>query len=102
MGTDNSFCLFVDPVPLTGACCSAEGACQEMTEEDCISAGNEWMGAETVCLGDNNENGIDDACEGLQEIPTLSEWGMLIMALLLLASGTVAVICRRRVVAISE
>ncbi len=35
-------------------------------------------------------------------IPTLSEWGMIILALLLLASGTVAVIRRRRVVAISE
>jgi hypothetical protein len=30
------------------------------------------------------------------EIPTLSEWGMLIMALLLLAAGTVAVVRRRR------
>ena len=31
-----------------------------------------------------------------QDIPTLSEWGMIILALLLLASGTVAVIRRRR------
>lgn len=36
------------------------------------------------------------------EVPTLSEWGMIILALLLLASGTVVVIRRRRVVAISE
>ncbi|MEE9553868.1 MAG: IPTL-CTERM sorting domain-containing protein [candidate division Zixibacteria bacterium] len=101
MGVDNVFCLFADQVPLSGACCSAEGACQEMTEEDCISAGHEWLGAETVCLGDNNDNGIDDACES-QDVPALSEWGVIILALLLLASGTVAVIRRRRVVAISE
>jgi len=81
----------------TGACCSAEGACQEMTEEDCISADHEWMGAGTVCLGDNNNNGIDDACE-LQEVPTLSEWGLIVLALLILAMGTVAVIRRQRAV----
>jgi len=34
-----------------------------------------------------------------EEIPTLSEWGMIIMALLILAIGTVAVIRRRRAVA---
>ncbi|UCC79630.1 MAG: IPTL-CTERM sorting domain-containing protein, partial [Candidatus Zixiibacteriota bacterium] len=32
-------------------------------------------------------------------VPTLSEWGMLILALLLLAVGTVAVVRRKRVVA---
>jgi len=31
-----------------------------------------------------------------QEIPTLSEWGMIILALLLLATGTIAVIRRQR------
>ena len=34
-----------------------------------------------------------------QDIPTLSEWGMIILALLILAVGTVAVIRRRRAVA---
>ncbi len=38
------------------------------------------------------------ALEESQEIPTLNEWGMLIMALLLLVTGTVAVI-RKRIVA---
>jgi hypothetical protein len=33
---------------------------------------------------------------GAQEIPTLSEWGLLILTLLLLAFGTIAVIRRRR------
>ncbi|GEM_PF-1595686 len=35
-------------------------------------------------------------------IPTLSEWGMIVLALLLLAVGTVAVIRRRRAVAVGE
>lgn len=38
------------------------------------------------------------ALEETQEIPTLNEWGMLIMALLLLAIGSVAVVRRRKVV----
>ncbi len=48
-----------------GACCSAEGVCVEMTEEECLAGGRYWMGPGTVCLGDGNENGIDDACEEL-------------------------------------
>jgi len=37
-----------------------------------------------------------------EEIPTLSEWGMIVLALLLLTGGTVAVIRRRKAVAASE
>lgn len=33
-----------------------------------------------------------------EEIPTLSEWGLIILALLLLAAGTIAVVRRRRAV----
>jgi hypothetical protein len=36
------------------------------------------------------------ALEESQEIPTLSEWGMLILALLLLAIGSVAVVKKRK------
>jgi hypothetical protein len=75
----------------TGACCSPGGDCQAMTEEDCIASDGQWLGAGTECLGDGNENGIDDACE-IQEIPTLSEWGMIFLALLLMAAGTTAVV----------
>ena len=37
-----------------------------------------------------------------EEIPTLSEWGMIVLALLLLAAGTVAVIRRRKAVTTVE
>ncbi len=37
----------------------------------------------------------------LDPVPTLSEWGMIILALMLLALGTVCIIGRRRAVAIS-
>ena len=42
------------------------------------------------------------ASEGAQEeVPTLSEWGMIVLGLLLLASGTVAVVRRRKVNAVN-
>ena len=44
------------------------------------------------------ENGVYRFTE--DQIPTLSEWGMLIMALLLLAAGTIAIIKRRKEVTV--
>ncbi|MCH7719556.1 MAG: hypothetical protein IH988_01015 [Planctomycetes bacterium] len=33
----------------TGACCSPEGECTEITEADCLDAGNEYQGDDTDC-----------------------------------------------------
>jgi bacillopeptidase F len=44
---------------------------------------------------DSDGDGIGDACD-TQDVPTLSEWGMLILGLLLLAAGTIAVVGNRR------
>jgi Thrombospondin type 3 repeat len=44
---------------------------------------------------DTNNNGIGDACEF---VPTVSEWGIIVMTLLVITSGTL-VFARRRVVA---
>ncbi len=82
----------------TGACCLTDGSCQEGTENQCITGGGEWLGLGTVCLGDNNGNGIDDACEELQQVPTLSQWGLMAMGLLLLAFGTVAIVRKRKAI----
>ena len=46
---------------------------------------------------DSDGDGIGDACD-VQEIPTLSEWGMIVLMLLLLTAGTVAVIRRHGLV----
>jgi subtilisin family serine protease len=43
---------------------------------------------------DSDADGYGDVCDP-QDIPTLSEWGMIMMALLLLAVGTVALVRRR-------
>ncbi len=41
-----------------GACVVTDGAC-------CSNVAGEFLGAETRCLGDNNNNGSDDVCEAL-------------------------------------
>jgi hypothetical protein len=46
------------------ACCPPSGAfCVHRTPEECHSVGGIPQGPGTVCLGDNNGNGMDDACE---------------------------------------
>lgn len=63
--------------------------------------GNFYLADSSCCVGAGQ--GGDDigalgvGC-GLSTIPTLSEWGLLIMALLLLATGTVGIVRRRRIV----
>ncbi len=44
---------------------------------------------------DENDNGIPDECA--PDIPTVSEWGLIVMSLLLLAAGTLVVGRRRSV-----
>jgi hypothetical protein len=62
------------------------GACEDgLTQADCLLARGTYHGAGANCLGDSNGNGIDDLCEEAP-IPTVSEWGLLILALMLLTS----------------
>lgn len=49
------------PPPPTGACCLPDGSCIEETEVGCWGIGT-YQGDGTVCLGDNNDDGVDDAC----------------------------------------
>lgn len=56
-----------------------------------------------VVVNESETTTVDVVMEELQvDIPTLSEWGMIIMALLLLAIGTIAVIRRGRVTEVKE
>ncbi|MEW5795740.1 MAG: dockerin type I repeat-containing protein [Candidatus Zixiibacteriota bacterium] len=49
----------------TGACCFDNGSCQVMIAASCSQAGGIYAGNGTSCAGDNNLNGVDDACEGV-------------------------------------
>ena len=71
------------------ACCLSDGSCQNLTEEACAGfSGAVFRGAGTACLGDNNNSGEDDACDDLFLIPAVSDWGVLVLTLLLLTGGT--------------
>ncbi len=73
------------PPPLPGACCRFDGVCTIATEDECTAVGSTYLGDGVPCLGDNDGNGIDDACE--EPIPTISEWGAVIMLLVLLIAA---------------
>ncbi|MCH8243393.1 MAG: IPTL-CTERM sorting domain-containing protein [Planctomycetes bacterium] len=51
------------------------------------TSGAVFRGAGTSCLGDNDDSGKDDACD--DPIPAVSDWGVLVLTLLLLTAGTV-------------
>ena len=93
----NGQCVYESYV--CGACCVIEdGSCQDnMTAAQCAALPGETtfhMGL--LCLGDADGNGVDDLCE--IEIPAVSEWGLVILALLLLTVGKVYFGQRRAVV----
>jgi hypothetical protein len=73
-------------------CCLPDGSCEMLHPEACPAAGGTVVSS---CQGDLNGNGVDDACE--EAIPTVSEWGLLALALLLLAGITIK-FGRRRIV----
>jgi len=51
--------------PPVGACCLPDGQCLIMTQDVCEApaVGGSYQGDGTECLGDNDGDGIDDACE---------------------------------------
>ena len=72
-----------------GACCMDSNGdqligdpCADIDQIACDAQGGAFQGVGTSCLGDQDGNGTDDACRN--EIPAVSAWGLMIMALLLL------------------
>ena len=48
----------------TGACCQSDGAvCTDETAAGCLALGGSYQLGGNVCLGDNDDNGLDDACQ---------------------------------------
>ena len=101
------------PDTTTGACCTGEG-CFELTEALCDSIGGSYEGDFTTCLplgacevGDTCYVTSEDCCPGTWQegtvcpnpppkkiVPTLNQWGMLV--LLFLLAGCAIIIVRRR------
>ena len=79
----------------TGACCLIiDPWCAQITEEQCADLDGRYQGDETTCADDDGD-GVPDECEDLS-IPAVSEWGLVVMALLMLTAGTVVFARRRR------
>jgi hypothetical protein len=57
--TESANCQQVD----SGACCLPDGSCQLLTPSGCNQLVGNYLGDGSACLGDNNQNGTDDACE---------------------------------------
>ncbi len=49
--------------PQLEACCFPAEGCADLTAADCLTNNGAPLGPGTACLGDNNNNGTDDACE---------------------------------------
>ena len=78
---------------LTGVDCNENGVCDgrdigEGTSEDCQRNGvPDECDIASSTSDDDNDNGVPDECEA--PIPTVSEWGIVAMALLVLTAGTI-------------
>ncbi len=79
--------------PPTGACCVDMVCVETNTFEECSVLGGFWYEGEDCTTFE---------CPEPPNIPTLSEWGMIIFTLLLLTAGTIAVIRRRNTVSAKE
>ncbi len=83
-----------------GACCLPDGSCvHDVRPTECVGLGGDFINLGVLCLGDNDGDGHDDICPPPAVIPTVSEWGLIVMALLGLAMGTVMFGRRRHAVA---
>lgn len=71
------------------ACCFPDGTCQDLDPLCCTSSGGAPGQSGSMCQGDNNGNGIDDACETV--IPAASDIGLVVLALLALAAGIITI-----------
>jgi hypothetical protein len=85
--------------PTCGACCLPAGPCADhVTAEGCAAitppGGGVFQSVGSVSFGDADGDGLDDLCGTGGTIPTVSEWGLVIMTLLLL-TGTKIYFSRR-------
>ncbi len=77
-----------------GACCLMAGPClPDVTQDFCLSmpsGGGVFQGVGSVCSGlDSDDDGIDDSCDVVATIPTVSQWGLVVLTLLLLTGAKV-------------
>jgi len=97
---DGGSCTHVDN-GMCAACCLADSSCVEITSDTCIAQGGTPAGGvDGLCGNDSDGDGVDDlcdACPGVDDaefgdcpsIPTVSEWGLVALVLLLLVAAKI-------------
>jgi hypothetical protein len=70
--------------PPTQACCFPDRSCEDLLPEVCRDQRGWALGPWTTCLGDPHGSG-DLICP--YPIPTTSQWGLLVMGLLLMTGA---------------
>jgi len=60
-GASGNYTLNVEPC--RNACCLQAGLCGFTTSAQCEAVGGTFLGPGSACLGDLDDNGMDDACE---------------------------------------
>ena len=76
-----------------------DGLCPPAGFDECVVLGGSYLGDDTYCRGDSDFDGRDDACAS-PPIPTAGTWGLVVIALSLLAIGKIAFGMRRRAAAL--
>ncbi|MFQ5592455.1 MAG: IPTL-CTERM sorting domain-containing protein, partial [Phycisphaerae bacterium] len=85
---------------LCGACCLPDTSCVDAASGTCEQLGGTPAGLGVACGSDDDGDGVDnlcDQCAGVDDavfapgckaaIPTVSEWGLIVLTLLLLVAG---------------
>ena len=61
LGTVGTYQIFINPC--RNACCQPNGGCSVISAAQCNAGGGDPQNPGTLCLGDNDDNGVDDACD---------------------------------------
>lgn len=76
------------PNNMCGACCFPDGSCDdEVVAPTCVNLDGRFVGAGSGCLGDVNGDGWDDVCLGDEPVPAASQWGLVVLTLLVLTGS---------------
>jgi len=85
LGTDPATCGGACETAVGACCTGGEPFCLQVIVQTCVDMGGFYQGAFTTC-DDTDGNGLPDKCE--QAVPAVSDWGLVVLILLILTAGS--------------